>query len=145
MRGKKGGVPIVIVLLVILTIVLVTATLSAIKFKKVQVNDEISSATSLGKLSARESIISFHLQEMLEESVKGASSEQEFMDTFRAKVFARKNGDLGQILVQVNEGQMSFDGQKVEAVFEIRLPYAGRDGEMFSAVYTFQKEFKVEV
>ncbi|MEM3112911.1 MAG: hypothetical protein QXI33_00610 [Candidatus Pacearchaeota archaeon] len=159
-KNKKGGVPLSIVLIVILTIILLSTSLVLFLSREKQFSNSIYSTSILNDIYVRENMLNYQIQNLIENSLKNANSEEEFIESFKNQLNSYKNlqgvylnPDLAQIEKQLNERdktRVSFQNQgdiKIISIsFNIYLnnELLDRDKKVFNTEYSYLKNFEAE-
>ena len=117
-KNKKGGVPLSIVLIVILSILLLATSLVSFVLRDKNFESTIYSTSVLDDIYSREAILNSQIQNMVDNSFQGITSEEDFISNFRTQLNSYKDPEgvfLNPDLKQVEE-QLLVEKVKIEKV-----------------------------
>lgn len=168
MRNKKAD--LAVTLLIFMAVALATATIFIFINSSGKIEAEITDARFLDKIYAKEEILNFYINEIMENTIKTTKEsagfesnfEKDFPTNFLGELEKYKiNGkfileELQQVQAQVYENSNVFifekDAEnaekvkKVTAEFQITLEdNVAEEKELFSAVYIYTKKFEKEI
>jgi len=115
-NNKKGGVPLSIVLIVVLSILLLATSLVSFVLRDKNFESTIYSTSTLDDIYSREAVINSQIQNIVDNSFQGISSDEDFINNFKSQLNSYKNPEgvyLNPDLKQVEE-QLLVDKIKIE-------------------------------
>jgi len=151
MKSKKAGAPIAIVLLIVATLVLVSFTTFIFLTRQQNAHEIIYIGRISEEVYAKENLINFYIQEILDKSSKNANAIQEVLDNFNSELnkYRGLNGDyliseLGQLSGQLNVDNFKLEDNKVSVSFKIKIDtkVLKDDKKLMSASYIYTKTFE---
>ena len=154
--NKKAGVPLSIVLIVIFTILLFTTSLVSFVLRDKNFERTIYSTSALDEVYSKEDVINFQIQNIVDNSFKGISSEQDFINNFKVQLNTLKNSDGAYLNPDLAQIESQLDASKVDIVkenneikkvsisFDINLKkeLVVRDKNVFNTEYKYVKTFE---
>ena len=156
MLNKKAGVPLSIVLIVIFTILLFTTSLVSFVLRDKNFKSTIYSTSALDEVYSRETVINFQIQNIVDNSFKEISSEQDFIDKFKVQLNTLKNSDgvyLNPDLTQI-ESQLDVSKVKIKKEddmikrvsisfnIELKKELVVKEKNVFNTEYKYVKTFE---
>ena len=143
-----------IVFLVLATLVLTVFSLFVFSIRLSSLSKPLALA-SLDEIYAKEELINFYIDKIMEKSVKDFKleyGEQGFIDNFKQELARYKQGNdfvlegLGQVEGQLKDENIEIDEGNKKISLSLSMTVFGgssyKNTELFSASYTYRKTFE---
>lgn len=146
MRNKKGEISIV--LLVLMTLVLVGATLFVFNINLGKFKTKITNVRVLEEVYVVENQINFYINEIMEETLKNnKNNKKDFIDNFKQGLGKYKIGEeyLIKELSQVEDQADNIIVEENSVFFDLRNVVIIRGFDGISITYSYSKRFEKDL
>lgn len=149
-RKNKKAMSLAIAFLVLATLILTVFSLLVFNIRKNDLSGTIGLA-SFERIYAREEVLNFYVEDIMEQSVVNVETEQQFIQNFKETLSHYTYGgeffleELNQVREQLMEGNTEIKEEKIFLNLTIKIAdYVGDDPEIYVS-YKYVKKFEKEI
>jgi len=149
-RKNKKAMSLAIAFLVLATLILTVFSLLVFNIRKNDLSGKIGLA-SFERIYAREEVLNFYVEDIMEKSVVNVETEQQFIQNFKETLSHYTYGreffleELNQVQEQLMGGNIEVKEEKVFLNLTIKIAdYVGEDPEIYVS-HTYAKIFEKEI